>query len=110
MTIKTVSRTVAVCAAAMFAAVAANMLSQPAAAGIRCQGNFQVTKHGLHAAPYCQDNYLAQVAREAGMRVSNEAIRRNPGIKEKACRLVGYDIRVKDTCANYLPDRDLRRF
>ncbi|NJM33901.1 MAG: hypothetical protein HC850_03420 [Rhodomicrobium sp.] len=73
------------------------------ASAIECQGNFQIQKNGNEiATPYCQDNYLAIVARESGMRVSAGAIRANPSVKERACRFVGYDIRVKDTCAPYL--------
>lgn len=99
----------AVVAAGALSVIAAGTLSQPASAAIRCEGNFQITKHGRIATPYCQDNYLAEVAREYGMRVSNKAVRYNVGVKERVCRVVGYDLRVKDTCANYLPDRN-RRF
>lgn len=82
------------------------MVAQPASAAIRCEGNFQITKQGRINTPYCEDNYLAQVAREYGMRVSFEAIRYNPSVKERACRFVGNDIRVKDTCQRYLPEND----
>lgn len=87
--------------------LAAGMAAQPASAAIRCDGNYQITKHGPINTPYCEDNYLAQVAREYGMRVSNEAIRYNPSVKERACRFVGNDIRVKSTCQRYLPGNDL---
>jgi len=100
----------ATAAAGALTALVAAVSAQPASAAIRCDGNFQITDYGRIATPYCQDNYLAQVAREAGMRVSNRAIRYNPAIKEKACRLVGYDIRVKSTCSQYLPDADRRRY
>lgn len=86
--------------------LAAAMVAQPASAAIRCDGNFQITSQGRIATPYCEDNYLAQVAREYGMRVSNEAIRYNPSVKERACRFVGNDIRVKSTCERYLPSND----
>lgn len=70
---------------------------------IECDGNFQVQKSGAYiATPYCQDNYLAKVAREYGARVSAQVIRWNTGEKAKICRLVGYDNRVRDTCAPYL--------
>lgn len=86
---------------ALFAA-AVTAISAPAHA-IECDGNFQIQKSGnLIATPYCQDEYLAAVAREYGMRVSGREIRRNYSLKSKACRLVGYDNRVRDTCANYL--------
>ncbi len=76
-----------------------------ASAAIRCDGPFQIINGNKHVTPWCQDNYLAAVAREYGMRVSASAIRNNPSTKERACRFVGADIRVKDTCHGYRPDR-----
>lgn len=90
--------------AGFLSAVAFGMPSKTASAAVYCAGNFQITQHGPITTPYCQDNNLAQVAREYGMRVTNEAVRYNVGIKKQVCRLVGYDIRVKNTCSNYLPD------
>ena len=78
------------------------------ASAIECDGNYQVQRNGNHiATPYCQDGYLALVAREYGMRISAQTIRYNPSEKERACRLVGDDIRVSSTCAPY---RDSERF
>ena len=55
-------------AAACFLGVAA--AAGPASA-IECEGNFQIQKNGNQiATPYCQDGYLAIVARQYGMRVS----------------------------------------
>jgi hypothetical protein len=72
------------------------------ASAIECEGNFQVQKSGNRiATPYCQDGYLAIVAREYGMRVSAQAIRYNPSEKERVCRLVGEDNRVRDNCNQY---------
>lgn len=72
---------------------------------INCNGNFQIQRGGQAiATPYCEDNYLAQVAREYGMSVSAAAIRNNPSVKEKACRFVGDDNRVRDTCMPYKRD------
>jgi hypothetical protein len=96
---------------------AACFLGLTAAAGpasaIECEGNYQVQKSGDRiATPYCQDGYLAIVAREYGMKVSGQAIRGNYGEKERACRLVGDDIRVRDTCGQYRNrqfDRRIRR-
>jgi hypothetical protein len=85
-----------------------SITAQSASAAIRCDGNFQITEHGPIATPYCQDNYLAQIALEYGMRVSGEAVRYNVGVKKRVCRLVGYDIRIKDTCVDYLPEGDRR--
>ncbi len=86
-------------AAAIFVGMAA--AAGPASA-IECEGNFQIQHSGDRiATPYCADGYLAIVAREYGMRVSAEAIRYNPSEKERACRLVGEDNRVRDTCEPY---------
>jgi hypothetical protein len=72
------------------------------ASAIECQGDLQVQKSGERiVTPYCQDGYLAIVAREYGMRVSAQAIRYNPSEKERTCRFIGDDIRVKSTCAPY---------
>jgi len=77
------------------------------AAAIECQGNFQIQRNGDRiATPYCEDGYLAIVAREYGMRISAKAIRYNPSEKERTCRFIGEDIRVKDTCAQYLNHHD----
>jgi len=83
-------------------------LGMTAAAGsanaIECEGNFQIQNNGNQiVTPYCQDGYLAIVAREYGMRVSGEDIRQDYSEKDRACRLVGGDIRVRDTCSQYLP-------
>lgn len=83
---------------------ASALFSFSANAAIRCQGPYQIINGNLHVTPWCQDNYLAQVAREYGMRVSNSAIRNNPSIKAKACRLVGSDIRAKDACRGHRPE------
>lgn len=105
---KYLSRVGAVATAAAIAAIAAAAWTQPAAAAIRCEGNFQITSYGRINTPYCEDIYLAQVAREYGMRVSNQAVLRNPSVKERACRFVGNDIRVKSTCQRYLPENNNR--
>ena len=82
---------------------AACFLGVTAAAGpasaIECQGNFQIQKNGSRiATPYCQDGYLAIVAREYGLRVSADTIRYNPTEKDSVCRLIGQDNRVSETC------------
>jgi hypothetical protein len=75
----------------------------PASAAIDCDGNFQIQRNGNRiATPYCEDGYLAIVAREYGVRVSAQEIRYNPSEKGRICRFIGEDNRVRDTCANYL--------
>ncbi len=72
------------------------------AGAIECEGNFQVQKNGNRiATPYCQDDYLAIVARKYGMKVSGRDIRQDYSEKQQACRLVGEDNRVRDTCSQY---------
>ena len=69
------------------------------ARAIECEGNYQIQANGNRiATPYCQDSYLAIVARQYGMRISARSIRSNPSEKERACRLVGNDNRVRGTC------------
>lgn len=88
------------------ALIPASLLLMAAAAtpasAIECDGNYQVQRDGNQiATPYCQDGNLARIAREYGMRTSAREIRYNPSEKERACRFVGDDIRVKTTCAPY---------
>lgn len=74
-------------------------------ARIRCNGAYQVVPgHGELATPYCEDNYLAEVARGYGIRISARAIRSNPSRKEEVCRAVGHDGRVYATCLKYRND------
>jgi hypothetical protein len=79
------------------------MAAAAPAQAIECEGNFQIQRNGnMIATPYCEDQYLAIVAREYGMRVSGRQIRQNYGKKRQACRLAGYDNRVRNTCAPLL--------
>jgi hypothetical protein len=83
------------CVAALGAAVA---LATPAAAAIKCENGFQRVQGNLIATPYCQDQYLAQVARQYGFKASAAKIRNNPNYKKELCRFVFNDIRVQTTC------------
>jgi hypothetical protein len=83
-------------------AALATAFAVPASA-IECQGDFQVQANGARiATPYCQDNHLARVARQQGFRVSSAAIRNDPEVKAEACRVVGDDNRVRETCDSVL--------
>ncbi len=82
-------------------AVVAGLGTSPAHA-ITCQGAYQVTTSGPIATPYCEDNYLAQVARGYGIRVSNRTIRHNFNKKREVCYVVGHDTRVSDICAGLI--------
>ncbi len=80
-------------------AVAATIIATPASA-IKCVKGYQRVQGNLLATPYCQDQYLAQVAREYGIRASASKIRNNPNFKKEVCRTVFTDIRVQMTCLN----------
>lgn len=80
-------------------AVAATIIATPASA-IKCVKGYQRVQGNLLATPYCQDQYLAQVAREYGIRASASKIRNNPNFKKEVCRTVFTDIRVQTTCLN----------
>ena len=79
--------------------VSAAIAAGPAAA-ITCRNGSQQVQGNWLATPYCQDLYLAQVARERGYPASVEKIRNNPNYKKELCRGVFTDIRVTDTCLN----------
>ncbi|RMF02771.1 MAG: hypothetical protein D6773_08255, partial [Alphaproteobacteria bacterium] len=86
------------------ALLSAAALPAPADAAIKCQGPNQVNPYGLIRTPYCEDNYLAYVAKHYhGMYVSAKAIRHNPNYKEEICRVIGHDIRVNDICIGFRP-------
>lgn len=70
----------------------------PASAALLCDGPYQIVEGRTIATPFCEDNFLARVARGYGMRVSNSAIRWNASVKAEACRLVGHDNRVRSIC------------
>ena len=60
---------------------------------VQCKGNFQVTKYGLIATPYCEEQQIAAVARSYGVRVTDEEMRRDPLNKVKLCYRFGGDVR-----------------
>jgi hypothetical protein len=104
-------KNLALAAAAVTALAAAISAPQDRAeARIVCDGPYQIIQGSPHATPYCEDNYLAAVARGYGLRVSSAAVRNNPSVKAEVCRTVGYDSRVREICANYLPGDRGRMF
>jgi hypothetical protein len=86
------------------AALLAVLLASPAAARIECRGNFQVTKNGLIATPYCEEEQIARVAQSYGERVTASEVRNNPLKKVYLCQVYGYDTRLKGSCAGYSPE------
>lgn len=89
------SRAAAVAAIALLGSVAN---AEYADARIACAKGFQNVSGSWLATPYCQDAYLAEVAAQYGMRAPASQIRENPNYKREVCRLVGPDIRIKETC------------
>jgi hypothetical protein len=85
-------------------------LAAPAGAVIRCDGNYQIINGQPHATPYCQDQNLAEVARAYGMRVSGSAMRNSPSEKQRVCRFIGNDVRVREACHGSGQDRSIFRF
>lgn len=85
-------------------AVLALALATPAAARIECRGNFQITKYGPIATPYCQEEEIARVARSYGFKVTGAEVRNNPLKKVYLCQNIGDDIRLKGSCGAYSRD------
>lgn len=86
---------------AVFAVPAAMMAWAPTAdARIKCVNGNQIVQGSPLSTPYCQDELVAQVAREHGMRVSGAAVRNNPNVKRDVCRFVGRDIRIQLACVD----------
>jgi hypothetical protein len=77
---------------------------------IDCRDGYQRVQGNLIATPYCQDQYLAVVARQFGVKASADQIRNNPSYKREICRLVGRDIRVQNTCVDENSPRGGGRF
>ena len=68
------------------------LLTVPPEARIQCRGNFQMTKYGPIATPYCEEEQIAFVARSYGQSVSQ--VRKNPLMKVYLCQTLGYDSRL----------------
>ena len=68
--------------------------------GIVCDHEFQTVEGRQIATPYCEDKFVAKVARDHGDNVSGAAIRNNPSLKDEACRLVDDDDRVGQFCGD----------
>jgi len=78
--------------------------AEPALARIQCQGNFQITKYGPIATPYCAEEQIARVAQSRGWKVTVQEIRNNPLKKVEICQILGGDVRLKGSCAGYGPE------
>lgn len=91
-------------ARAGFAIVVLAAIATPAQARIQCQGNFQVGPYGLIATPYCEEEEIARVAQSRGFKVSAQEVHSNPLKKVYLCQVIGFDNRLKGSCAGYGPD------
>ena len=78
-------------------------------AKIQCEGNFQMSKYGPIATPYCEEEQIAKVARAYGSKVTGSQVRNDPLTKVYLCQLYGHDVRLKGSCAGYSPDSYGRR-
>ncbi len=78
--------------------------SDRAEARIQCNGNFQITKYGPIATPYCEEEQIAAVARSYGMKVTGSQVRKDPLKKVYLCQIIGGDVRLKGSCAGYGPE------
>ena len=76
---------------------------QPATARILCDGEFQITKYGPIATPYCGDQLIARVANEYGWRQSAAQVGSNPLAKVYICQTLGTDWRLQGPCSGYIP-------
>ena len=79
-------------------------LAELAAARIQCQGNFQISKYGPIATPYCEEEQIALVAQSYGWKVTAAEVHNNPLKKVYLCQILGYDNRLKGSCAGYGPE------
>ena len=77
---------------------------EPAVARTQCQGNFQITKYGPIATPYCEEEQIARVAQSRGWKVTAQEIHKNPLKKVYICQILGGDVRLKGSCAGYGPE------
>ena len=82
----------------------AGAFAGPATARIECRGNFQISKYGPIATPYCEEEQIALVAQSYGWKVTPAKVHKNPLTKVYVCQNLGHDIRLKGSCAGYGPD------
>ena len=65
---------------------------------IECIRGTQKVNGQMIFTPYCQDEYLSQVAREYGFTAPAAKLRNNNNFKKEICRFVFQDPRVQITC------------
>ncbi|WP_295559643.1 hypothetical protein [uncultured Hyphomicrobium sp.] len=87
-----------VCGAIAAFAMPVALVGTSAEARIKCVNGNQIVSGSPIATPYCQDELVAKVAREYGVKVSADAVRNNPNLKRNVCAHVGRDIRIYQAC------------
>src|SRR5690349_10828145 len=97
MTRKLKFQTLGIC---LLAAPLVFMAGPNAEAAIKCKNGYQIVNGSEIATPYCQDNLVAQVARQYGFKASEAEVRNNPNYKRELCRFVGRDNRLTTACVN----------
>ena len=96
------------CAMAMAFVMGAGVIaisSESVEARVVCKKGYRILKGQRLGTPYCQDLYLAKVAREFGVRVAAREILNNPNKKREVCQFIGWDIRIEHICESVLPRR-----
>jgi hypothetical protein len=71
-----------------------------ASGGIVCNNEFQVVEGKQIESPYCEDKYLAKIAREHGENVRGRNLRSSDALKGETCRLVEADDRASEICGD----------
>jgi hypothetical protein len=78
-------------------------LASAADAKIACDKGYQRVQDAWLSTPYCQDAYVAEVAHEYGFSASPAQVRNDPLFKQRICRFIGGDIRIKESCDEVNP-------
>jgi len=80
------------------AAVSSVAAVPSAEARIACKDGFQLSGGNWISTPYCNDEYLAEIARRHGVKVSGNDVRANPNKKYEVCRFLSGSPAARDYC------------
>lgn len=86
------------------ASIALVSIASAANAKMTCRNGSQLVQGSWISTPYCEDAYVAEVARQYGFQATAAAVRSNPMFKQRLCRFIGQDIRIKESCDQVLPN------
>ena len=70
---------------------------------VECNKGFQKMGGEWIGTLLCQEEYMAEVAREHGMKVSAAEIRNSGNLRREVCQTIGSDIRVQPYCVQSGP-------